>query len=74
MVNQYAVATDQPGITRHIELAMQLANHGWQARIFATGFHHTTATMQHDLSIWHPIQDELQNGIQFSWMYSSRYR
>lgn len=74
MVNQYAVSTDVPGITRHVELGQQLGHHGWTTRIFATAFHHTSSSMHRDVSIWRPIRHDEQDGVQFSWLWSSRYR
>jgi len=74
IVNQYAVAADMPGITRHVELGTLLADQGWRTTIFATAFHHTTASLRRGVSLWRPFRRDEQDGVLFLWLYSTRYR
>lgn len=74
IINQYAVSTDMPGITRHVELGQQLSQYGWTTRIFATAFHHTIASMHHGVSIRRPVRHDVQNGVRFTWIWSTPYR
>lgn len=74
MVNQYAVATNMSGITRHIELGALMRRLDWKTTIFAAAFHHNTASLIRDVSIWHPTQQDEQEGVRFSWLYSTPYR
>lgn len=74
IVNQYAVPRAMPGITRHVELADLLREHGWATRIFAAAFHHTTATSIRPVSPVRASLDEIDGGIAFTWLWSSHYR
>lgn len=74
IVNQYAVSRDLPGITRHVELGNQLLDHGWRTRIFATSFHHTTGTVRRDVSLRHPVRDDVHDEVAFTWLHSTKYR
>jgi len=41
IVNQYATTPSHPGITRHYDLATELARKGFRVRVFASSFNHT---------------------------------
>lgn len=74
IVNQYAVSSDVSGITRHVELGEQLGQHGLTTHIFATAFHHTTASMRRGVSIRRPVRHDAQHGVGFTWIWSTPYR
>ncbi len=40
IVNHYAVTSDLPGGTRHVDLGRELAKRGWQVTLFASSFQH----------------------------------
>lgn len=73
MVNPYALPPSIPGGTRHYETASILAEHGWDSRVIATPFNHKTHTMDRNVSIrkWHLDQNE--DGVDFTWVYSTPY-
>ncbi len=74
LVNHYANSLELPGITRHAELAQQLANDGWRVRIMASAFHHNTATYRRPVRWWRPALTDTEDGIEFTWLFSTKYR
>jgi glycosyltransferase involved in cell wall biosynthesis len=73
-VNQYAVAPDQPGGTRHHEMAAVLRNRGYDVRIVASDLNLTTRTYarRHDPDDRRVIAEDVA-GVPFAWLPAGRY-
>lgn len=74
IINQYAVTSEMPGGTRHVELAVLMQRLGWHTVVFATSFNHSLSTQLRPTSLRHPVLHEEVEGVGFRWLYSSAYR
>ncbi len=73
MMAPYALPPSIPGGTRHYEMSLILAEHGWRSRVIATPFNHKTHQMDRPVS-WrtrHLLQHE--DGVEFMWVYTTPY-
>lgn len=73
-VNQYAITPDQPGGTRHYELASFMKGRGINCEIFAGDLNYTTrAYFRRASDADRRTLSEDCNGIKFHWVYASSY-
>jgi glycosyltransferase involved in cell wall biosynthesis len=73
IINQYAVPTSQPGLTRHFMLARELVKRGHEATIMATSFNHVTRT-ETRLEDDENSKVETIDGVRFLWLRTPSYR
>jgi glycosyltransferase involved in cell wall biosynthesis len=74
MVNHYAGRPEQPGGTRHLEMASILAKHGWETTIYAAARSHSNYAFSHQhVSVRHPSHREEIDGVGFEWLHSTTY-
>jgi glycosyltransferase involved in cell wall biosynthesis len=74
MVNHYAGRPEQPGGTRHLEMASVLATREWETTIYAAARSHSNYAFSHQhLSLLHPSCREEIDGIGFEWLHSTTY-
>lgn len=73
-VNQYAVAPDQPGGTRHHEMAAALRARGYDVRVVASDLNLTTRSYSRRSSSDDrgAIQEDV-DGVPFTWLPAGRY-
>ena len=73
-VNQYAVTPDQPGGTRHYEMAAALRSRGLDVRIVASDLNLTTRSYSRRSSAEDRRSlDEEVAGVPFTWLAAGRY-
>ena len=73
-VNQYAVTPDQPGGTRHHEMAAALRDRGYDVRIVASDLNLTTRaySRRRDAEDRRAIAEDVA-GVPFTWLPAGRY-
>jgi len=73
ILNHYAVGPHESGGTRHLDLAGELVQLGWEVTIFAASFNHQTHSEAHLLT-GEKIKEEDHHGIHFIWLKTSAYQ
>jgi glycosyltransferase involved in cell wall biosynthesis len=72
MVNHYAITPDQPGGTRHYDLATELIRRGFRVKIFASDLN--LALRQHTrLETGQLYTTESCEGVEFVWVRAAQY-
>ncbi|MDJ0696055.1 glycosyltransferase family 4 protein [Mastigocoleus sp. MO_188.B34] len=72
ILNQYALPSGSPGITRHGDLAKVLVKRGHQVTIVASGFDYLTR--QQDRTAGKKILKENYSGVDFIWLKTTNYK
>src|SRR5581483_12382162 len=74
-VNQYAVTPDQPGGTRHFDMASELGRLGVPVAIVASDLSLTTRRYSRRSSGWRlgPVREAVE-GVEFVWLSAGSYR
>ncbi|TYO96442.1 glycosyltransferase family 4 protein [Desulfallas thermosapovorans] len=73
ILNHYAVGPNESGGTRHLDLAGELVQLGWEVAIFAASFNHQTHSEAH-LAPGETIKEEYHNGVRFVWLKTAAYQ
>ena len=73
MLNHYANPPDQPGGSRHYDLARHLQGRGYDVVICASSFHHSTGT-EARLKSGETWKVEVFDGVKFVWVRTFPYR
>jgi glycosyltransferase involved in cell wall biosynthesis len=73
-VNQYAVGPDQPGGTRHHEIARELRRRGWAVTVVASDLHLASRTYTRRRPGSRTAMVEQIDGVPFVWLYASHYQ
>ncbi len=71
--NHYAGPPDQPGGTRHFDLATGLVGQGFRVTIFAAGFSHVTGT-ETRVPRGRLHESQVVDGVRFVWVRTVPYR
>jgi len=73
ILNHYAVGPNESGGTRHLDLAGELVQLGWEVTIFAASFNHQMHSEAHLLP-GKKIKEEYHNGVHFVWLKTAAYQ
>jgi glycosyltransferase involved in cell wall biosynthesis len=73
-VNQFSVTPDQPGGTRHYDMARELSRHGDQVVLLASDLSLTTRSYNRRRGPWHLRSIvERSDGVEFVWLPAGSY-
>ncbi|MEA5598788.1 hypothetical protein [Rivularia sp. UHCC 0363] len=72
ILNQYALPSGSPGITRHGDLAKVLVKLGHQVTIIASSFDYLTR--QQDSNTSEKLNKEIHHGVNFVWLKTTTYQ
>ncbi len=74
IIQQYAISPDQPGGTRHFEMAKNLSDVGWRVRILASDFSHPERRFTRRIpSDRRRIINRQEDGVAFSYAWVPPY-
>jgi len=73
ILNHYAVGPNESGGTRHLDLAGELVQLGWEVTIFAASFNHQTHSEAHLLTD-ETIKEEDHHSVHFVWLKTPAYQ
>jgi glycosyltransferase involved in cell wall biosynthesis len=72
ILNHYAEPPNEPGGTRHYELARHLRAHGWAATLIASSVRHVDGRQR--LRDGEAVGTESHDGVPFVWLRTTSYR
>jgi len=72
MFNHYAQASNEPGGTRHFDMAKELVKKGHSVSIIASGFHHVT--LEHKVQYIDSYKCEEIEKVNFIWVKTRPYK